>query len=306
MRRLTTFFFTLTGSRFVRLQLAQLATLVTLASLTFGLLGCESKARISAEKAKQHVSFLAKASAEDLREVRSGLPQGAEQLVPLFAAAAQSNKPLTEDPKGAEEALERARNKVQDLRTAKSTFFAVVDAAGLVIRNDQEQDLMAGKNLLASFPELKGALAGKLAEARGSMPEASAVKGRNDAQWVAAMPVSVAGQVKGLYATGWSWSAYAYRLENTVRSQVRSEAGENGKVPLVYVLVVVDGAVYAAPVTPDVNLQELAKLKLLDKAQPGQAYTEELEITGRDFGLAAQRVPEFGPGVAIAVLRSET
>ncbi len=273
-------------------------TLATLATLSAA---CESKAHASAQKAKQHVAFLAKACAEDLREVRTGLPQGAEQLSSLFA----TSKPLTEDPKAAEEALERARNRVQDLRTAKSTFFAVVDASGLVIRNDQEQDLMAGKNLFASYPELKGALGGKVVEGRGSMPEASAVKGRNDAQWVAAAPVSAGGQVKGVYATGWSWSAYAYRLENALRSQVRGDANENGKVPLVYVLVVVDGGVYGAPVTPDVNLQEIAKLKLLDKTQAGP-ISEELEITGRDFGLAAQRLPEFGPGVALAVLRSET
>ncbi|HEV8247501.1 MAG TPA: hypothetical protein VGP93_17110 [Polyangiaceae bacterium] len=266
------------------------------------LFGCQNKSRISAEKARLQLSSLAKAAAEDAREVRTGLPLGAAQLASVFS----TGKPPADDPKAAEEALERARNKVQDLRTAKSTFFAVVDASGLIIRNDQDQDLMAGKNLFGAFPELRAALGGKYVEARGSMPEASGVRGRADAQWVAAAPVSVEGQVKGLYVSGWSWTSYAYRLENAIRTQARNEAGETGKLPLVYAFVVVDGGVYGAPLTPEVSIQTLAQQKLLEKTQPGKPFSMELEITGRDFGLAAVRVPEFGPGVAIAVLRSET
>jgi hypothetical protein len=281
-------------------RLVTLAALVALAALS--VFGCQDKAKVSAERAKEHVAFVVKSAAEDLREVRSGLPAGTEHLTSLFS----SGKPLADDPKAAEDALFRARNRVQDLRTAKSTFFAIVDQSGLIIRNDQEQDLMAGKNLFASFPELKGALAGKYVEARGSMPEASGVKGRKDAQWAAAAPVTVDGQVKGLYATGWSWSGYAYRLENALRTRIRGELKEHEKTPLVYAFVVVDGAVYAAPVTPDVSIEQLSKQGLLQKAQPGQTYTGQIEITGRDFGLAAAQVPEFGPGVVVAVLRSET
>jgi hypothetical protein len=217
-----------------------------------------------------------------------------------------SGKPPAEDPKAAEDALYRARNRVQDLRTAKSTFFAVVDASGVVLRNDQEQDAMAGKNMFSAFPALRGALEGKLVETTGSMPEASGVKGRPDAQWVAAVPVRAADQVKGLYVTGWSWSAYAYRLENSVRSELRSKLGEHDKMPLVYAFVVVGPAVYGAPVSPDVNLKTIADLKLLEQVKGKEPYGHELEITGREFGLAAVRVPEMGNDVAIVLLRSET
>jgi hypothetical protein len=145
-------------------------------------LGCEPKSRISAERAKEHAAALVKAANEDLREVRTGLPGGATHLARLFAAG----KRAADDPKAAEDALENARNRVQDLRTAKSTFFAVVDETGFIIRNDNEEDAMAGKNLFAAYPELKTALSGKYTEARGSMPEAAGLKGRKDAQWVAA------------------------------------------------------------------------------------------------------------------------
>jgi hypothetical protein len=265
-------------------------------------LACEPKARISKNHAIEQVKYLSKVIAEDVREVRDGLPQGASELSAVFSGT----KPPSEDPRAAEDALSRARERVQDLRTAKSTFFAVVDATGLVIRNDQEQDAMAGKNLFSAYPDLKGALGGKFVEARGVMAEAAGVKGREDAQWVAAFPVKVGEEVKGLYVTGWSWSAYAYRLENAVRTEVRGKLEENGKMPLLYAYMIVGGAVYGAPVSPDVNLKTIADAKLLGQLKGDEPLGIELEITGREFGLAAARVPSLGNDVAVAVLRSET
>jgi hypothetical protein len=265
-------------------------------------LGCEDKGRISAERAKEHAATLVKTAKEDLREVRMGLPAGSQHLARLFSGG----KRAADDPKAAEDALENARNRVQDLRTAKSTFFAVVDENGLIIRNDNEEDAMAGKNLFAAYPELKAALSGKLVEAQGSMPEASGVKGRKDAQWVAAAPINVDGVAKGLYATGWSWSSYAYRLENSIRTQLRSGLKEHDKLPLVYVFVVANGAVYAAPMSPDVSMKEIEKLKVLEQVKGEQPFIAELQITGREFGLAARALPDFGPNVALVVLRTET
>ena len=113
------------------------------------------------------------------------------------------------DAAAAREALLKTRDKVQDLRVAKATFFALTDPNAIVLRNDQEQDLMATKPLLPFYPELRRALTGKYVEGRGSMPEAAGVRGRADGQWVAAQPVMVEGRVRALYVAGWSWSAYA-------------------------------------------------------------------------------------------------
>jgi hypothetical protein len=122
---------------------------------------------------------------------------------------------------------------------------------------------------------------------------------------VAAVPV---GDVppRALYATGWSWSAYAYRLENALRSAARGKASEGQKVPLLYAYVVVGGSVYGAPVSPEVNAKAIADQAVLGKLHGGEPMTAELEITGRGFGLAAARVPELGDDVAVVVLRSET
>jgi len=264
--------------------------------------GCTAETKKSAALAKEHVLELAKAAREDVRQIRTGLPEGAAQLGAILPTADKGEL----DAATAREALEKARNKVQDLRLAKSTFFALVAPSGIVIRNDQPQDRMVGKDLLASFPALRPALSSGYVEARGSMPEAAEVRGKPDAQWVAAVPVGSAPSLRALYATGWSWTAYAYRLENAVRSSVRGATAEAQKVPLLYAYVVVGSDVYGAPISPDVNAKAIREQALLGKLHGTEPASAELEITGRGFGLAAVLVPELGSDVGIVVLRSET
>jgi hypothetical protein len=248
------------------------------------------------------VVALALATHNDVAEVRSGLPQGAKFLLPILS----TGKPASDDPHAARLALETARNKIQDLRVSKGTFFAVTGTDGIVIRNDQDQDAMAGRPLLPAFPELKTALGGQYVETRGSLPEAAGVRGRDDGQWLAAQPVLAGSEVKGLYVTGWSWAAYARRLEFALASNLRSSLGEGQKMPLVYVYMVVGKDVFGAPISPEVNARAIAQLSPLSNASPTTPTSFELEIAGRDFGLAVELAPDLGKDVAIAVLRSET
>jgi hypothetical protein len=241
---------------------------------------------------------------KDIEEIRGGLPAGAEALGALLAADAA----VGTDPKAASRALEEARRKVQDLRVAKSTFFALVDTTGVVVRNNQEQDRMAGHSLFASFPALQDSKT-RYVEASGSMAEASGVRApRADGQWVAAAPVRVGGETKAVYATGWSWSAYAYRLEFALRGRIRSElAGKTGeKEPLIYVYMIVGKAAYGAPVSPEVNMKTIADLDPLSKTKGDEVFSQTVDVTGRTFGLAVKRTSDAGPDVAVAVLRSET
>jgi hypothetical protein len=270
-------------------------------ALAFVLLACTPETKKSAALAKEHVAELVKAAREDVRQIRTGLPEGGKQLAALLPPAEKGDV----DAPTAREALEKARNTVQDLRVAKSTFFALVAPSGVVIRNDQAQDRMVGKDLFASFPGLRQALAGSYTEARGSMPEAAEVRGKPDAQWVAAVPVGPA-PARAVYATGWSWSGYAYRLENALRSAARGKESEGQKVPLLYAYVVVGGEVFGAPVSPDVNAKAVHDQALLGKLHGSEPTSAELEITGRGFGLGAELVPELGTDVALVVLRSET
>ncbi|HTQ05129.1 MAG TPA: hypothetical protein VMI54_14795 [Polyangiaceae bacterium] len=266
-----------------------------------GAFGCTSETKKSAALAKESVQSLVGVAKEDVREIRSGLPLGAAELAKLLPAEGDI------DPQAAREALETTRNKVQDLRIAKSTFFALATPQGIVIRDDQQQDRLAGKNLMPAFPGIAmSTLLGQLVETRGSLPEAAEVRGRPDAEWVAAIGVGPRGSARAMYLTGWSWSAYAYRLENAARTAARSAATNPAKEPLLYAFVIVDDEVYGAPVSPDVNLKAVHDHVKVGQLNPGVAFSTELEITGRGFGLAAELAPDLGTKVAIAVLRSET
>jgi hypothetical protein len=279
---------------------------LTAVGLTVGLAalssGCESTNQESVNKARAHAQHLVETAKQDAGEVRQGLPLGAEQLAKAWADEAN---PLG-DPEAARRLLTRAHDKTQDLRVAKSTFFALASLDGNVVRNDREQDRMAGRPLFSSFPELARAASGDYVEALGSMPEAHGVKGKPDAEWVAAKGVRVGDAVRALYVTGWAWSSYAYRLEFSLRGQVERELrGTRQNVPLLYVFVLVGADVYGAPESPEVNARSISERDPVAHLDAQGSFSTLLEVTGRTFALGVQAAPDLAPRVAIAVLRSE-
>lgn len=268
------------------------------------LAGCGRTNEASVARAREHAKELVETAQRDAGEVRRGLPLGAQQLAQRWAA---SGADLLNDPEAARDALNHARNKVQDLRVAKSTFFALAAPDGRIVRNDREQDLMAGAALFTTFPALARAAQGPYVEALGVMPEAHGVRGKPDAEWMAAVGVDVGGQVRGVYVSGWAWSSYAFRLEFSLRSRVTTELrGKRENVPLLYAFVVVGDEVYGTPESPEISARAIAERKPLANLGPDGSFATLLEITGRDFALAVQAAPDLAPGVGIGVLRSET
>ena len=85
-------------------------------------------------------------------------------------------------------ALLKMRQQVPDLGVAKSTFFAFTDDKGIAVRNDLEQDTMAGKDLVGAYPDLKKALAGEAyVTTQGRFPGVPNPQGP-DKEWVAGVP----------------------------------------------------------------------------------------------------------------------
>lgn len=263
------------------------------------LVGCKDEGKVSEERAVAHVAFLAPLTVGDVEEVRSGLPQGVQYVEGLWKEG-----DAAKDPEAARLALLRARQKTQDLRVAKSTFFAIAAKDGFVIRTDQDVDMMANANILAAFPELAQALTRGYVETLGSMHEARGVEGKPDGQWVAAQRVMRGSDPVGLYVTGWAWSLYARRLEEALKSQLHDE--EKRKMPLFYTYVVVGQQAYGTRVSPQVNAESIQKLDPLANADEAGVFRGQLEITGRTFGFAAMKAPALGETVMVGVLRSET
>ena len=267
-------------------------------------LGCQNSVKkTSLPQAAKHVASLVDIAQKDVSEVREGMPLGSRIVESLYKNSASPR----DDLEKVRSTLARARDRVQDLRVAKSTFFALVEPDGTILRSDREPDMMAGKNLWAAVPQAAQVIQGKPLSLSGSLAEAAGVKGRTDAQWFWLVPVAVDGKVQAAYITGWSWSAYAYRLETALRNELKTLArDQQTKEPLAYVYVDVAGTVYGAPLAPEVNAQAIAKEAPLTKLAGEQIWSTVIEITGREFALAVRRVPALGDDVAIAVLRSET
>ncbi len=264
---------------------------------------CKDKGKASAQDAAKHVESLAALTVKDVGEVERGLPEGATRLGSLFAQKADARQDLP----AVRSRLLRVRREVPDLNVAKSTFFALLDDKGIAIRNDLETDVMAGQNLLTSFPGLSKAEEGAFTTTTGAFPGPMAPSGP-DKDWVAGAPVRREdGSVGGVLVTGWSFRRFAHHLQESLKHDLQEQllkANDTGKLPVLYVAVFDRTGVYSAPQTPSVNDKALVDLGLVDKSAGGPV-SGVLTITDRDFGYAAQRAPKLGSDVGIVVLRSE-
>jgi len=281
-----------------------LATSAPLAlSLALALTGCDDGRKSAEAAAVEELSVLSPVLAEDVAEVRRGLPIGAAKLGPMLDADTLASTV------GVQKAISRTRALVKDLDVAKGTFFSYADKDGIVLRSEADPDVLAQKSILVPFPGLQKARApgGTLAEAWGEMKELRGARNGPDILWTAAAPVKDdKGALMGMFVTGWSLRSYARRLENSALASVKEASEKAGKKnpPLVYVFVVKGKTAYGTPVAPDVNAQAIEALDVIGKTASGP-YRGTLEITGRGFGIAAGRAPDFGDDAALVVLASE-
>ena len=156
-------------------------------ALALSALGCTDKAKVSEKEAAANVNALVAIADSDVGEIERGLPLGAAKLSSLWANGADPRQDL----RAVRSALARMRREVPDLTVAKSTFFAVADAQGVAIRNDLEEDAMAGTALLPLFPDLAKAEAGSYVATTGAFPGPPLASGP-DKDWLAAVPIKKA------------------------------------------------------------------------------------------------------------------
>lgn len=269
-----------------------------------GASGCKDQAKESAKHAADDVNTLATLVEKDVAEIERGLPAGAKSLATLYAKGA--------DPKGDVPAVRAALLKTvrdePDLNIAKSTFFALADDKGVGIRNNLEQDAMAGQDLMKLFPGIqKSVTDGAFVTTTGAFPGPPSANGP-DKDWVASMPVKGEdGAVKGLFVTGWSYRRFALHLQETLKRELQDalkKSGDTGKMPIFYIGIFDASGVYTERLTPKVNEDAMAGLGLVEKTAAGPAQGT-LNITERDFGWAAKRTPKLGPDTGVIVLRSE-
>jgi hypothetical protein len=132
--------------------------------------------------------------------------------------------------------------------------------------------------------------------------------GPPDKDWLAAVPVAdKSGKLRGMLVTGWSLRVFANHLQENLKRDLQEKlqkSGETGKLPVFYVGVFDREGVYMPRLTPEVTEKALKDLKPFDQTGAGRAQGV-LNITGRDFGWAAARVPKLGAELGVVVVRSE-
>lgn len=291
----------LTSSRRNALKIVPLGLL---AALSGGSYACRSTAEASGVHARLHAQGLVTMVDRDLAQVRGGLPLGAANIARNWPKLGEAFPDVNE----ARDLLRRSRSKTRQLRVAKSTFFVLADTQGEVVRSDQTPDQLAGGSLFEHFPALRSVLSdARVVETRGEWALANTVRGIPDGQWIAAQRVGRDGPVLGIYATGWSWAAYAHRLEFSLRSELTSRARQGrGKLPLVYVYLSVAGRIYGGAQAPRVTAEAIAAIPISKALSQTPDWKAQLEVTGRNFGVGAAAVPGLGQDVFAFVVRSET
>ena len=163
-----------------------------------GAIGCENSGKVSATKATQHIDYVAGAAQRDAAELERGMPVGAQALTPLFEEAF----PEIPSAAAAREALMTVRAKNNDLDSAKSTFFLVTSADGTILRNNLDQDEMAGKNLFEVYPGAVKNRKDAYFQFQGSWEVARGVNNRDDAQRGVAVPIKLKGETVGYFVSG--------------------------------------------------------------------------------------------------------
>jgi hypothetical protein len=263
---------------------------------------CKDGARESSAHAAEDVAAVAQLVGKDVDEIERGLPEGARLLAPLVANGADPRHNVA----GVRKGLLRIRREVMDLNVAKSTFFALADPSGIAIRNDLEEDVMAGQNLALIFPAL-ATPQDALVTTTGAFPNGSPKNGP-DKDWIGAVPVKrVDGSTGALLVTGWSYRYFARHLQEALRTRLLEQAkaaGNEGKLPVYYVALFDRSGVYPAPTTPLVDERALADQDLVTRTSNG-AFQGAMSITDRVFGFAAQRTPRLASDTGVVVLRSE-
>jgi len=263
--------------------------------------GC-SQDEENKKRAQAQATKVAETVERDVAQIRSGLPVGAKKLGEIL------DKYPDAEPNRIQEAIVTTRTKVPDLEFAKSTFFSLADRKGLVLKSEADTDRLVDKNVFTAFPDLAKSAAkdSGIVEVFGEMDQMRGLRKGPDLAWVLGHPVpGPEDEPRGVFITGWSFRSYVHYLEDATKRSLREEAEKIGEknAPLVYVYLVKAGKAYGAPVSAEVNAKAIEDLDVVEKAKSG-SWVGIVPITGREYGIAVQKVSSLGDDAAVAVLLS--
>lgn len=266
------------------------------------LIGCTDKDKLAQDAASEAVDVALGLTTRDTDQVRKGMPDGAKVL----------EKRLPADPVGdrmqVEQAIKAARENVDSLINAKSTFFSFAGPDGVVLRSEVQIDELAEKNIFKVYPGLQKALepnAG-LVEAYGEMDALRGVRKGNDTAWVVAHAVGggEGGKPRGLFLSGWSLRHYAGVLQSAMRTHFDDKAKgaeKTSEAVHAHVFILKGSGTYGDPEAPDENTSVVQGLDIMPKLTSGE-FRAVKAIEKRTWGVVAKKAPQLGDDAALVGL----
>lgn len=278
--------------------------------LALSTVGCKSKAQKQADAAVPDVGRLEKIVAERHVDAHArALPNAAASLATKLG---EKNIVPTE---GAliSAAFTDVRDRTDDLRSAKRSYYAVVDVNGEIVAVDDPNWLVVGRKAAVAFPALSDVLAGRAKYAAGAGryggadPEALT--------FFEASPILREGKPIGALIAAWEVHEAAEDLQRqlqtelamkTVKPKVRAKAKDKYQLvldtPDLWVAIFDDKYVWLQDGAPQ-PLEDGAKSIGLHGKTASGAWTGTFDVLNRGWGAAAKRFPSLGPNVGLAVLR---
>jgi hypothetical protein len=274
--------------------------------------GCKSKAQKQAEAAVPDVTRLEKLLAErHVDSIARALPPAAEALGAKFGDKVISP---TEGP-NLFPIFEELRNKTDDLRSAKRSYYAIVDLGGEIVSVDDPNWLVIGRKASVAFDKLDAILTGKEKYAAGAGryggadPEAMTL--------FEAAPIKRGDKIIGGLLCAWEIHEAAEDMQRqlqtelamkTVKPKTRAKAKDKYQLvldtPDLWVATFNEKYVWLQEGVPQ-TLEDGAKtIGLFEKTKNG-AYSGTFDVLNRGWGVAAKRIPALGNGFGVAVLRHE-
>jgi len=276
-------------------------------------LACKSKAQKQADVAVADIARLEKLLAERHVDAMSrALPVAGETLGAKFA----EGKEIHPTEAGALGPIfDELRNKTDDLRSAKRSYYAITDLGGEIVWVDDPNWLVIGRKAGLAFAKLEAILAGKEKYAAGAGryggadPEALTL--------FEAAPIVRSGKTIGGLLAAWEIHEAAEDMQRqlqtelamkTVKPKTRAKAKDKYQLvldtPDLWVACFNEKYVYLQEGAPQ-TLEDGAKsIGLFGKTASGP-YTGTFDVLNRGWGVSAKRTPSLGEGMGIAVLRHE-
>jgi hypothetical protein len=274
--------------------------------------GCKSKAQRQADAAVPDVARLEKLLAErHVDSLARALPAAADELAKELGDGELT--PTGAPAIGAK--FDGLRDRKDDLRSAKRSYFALIDPGGEIVWVDDPSWLVVGRKAGIAFGGLADVLAGKAKYSTGfgryggADPEALT--------FFEAAAIVRGGTTVGALLSAWEVHEAAEDMQRqlqtelamkTVKPKTRAKAKDKYQLALdtpdLWVAIFSDKYVWLQDGAPQ-TLEEATKGIGLHANTAKGPWSGTFDVLNRGWGAAAKRIPALGADIGVAVLRHE-